>query len=219
MSRAFVCMLLVAALVVSPVAGSQPTALGVVVEASRASLGTSAASPGTSVYDGDRLSTSAEGALRLRVGPALVYLMGESSITLHRAASGAQIVLTGGSVVMSTSQPDAIAILAEGATLRPRAGGLTVAQLQRLGSKELHILAQRGEWELIYDGETQVIPEGASYRVVLDPPENMPVSQRVAVRPRKSGRTRRGLLILLWGGIGGATWWAVHEAFESPDRP
>jgi hypothetical protein len=53
---------------------AKPDVLGIIVGANGARLGAHSASEGTSVYDGDRLSTETGGALRLRSGTSMLYL-------------------------------------------------------------------------------------------------------------------------------------------------
>ena len=109
-------------------------------------------------------------------------------------------------------------ILANDAFIRPAADVPTVAQVTLVGPKELQITARRGALEFSYHSETESIAEGASYRIVLDradPPQRSSQNQ-----PIKDPRgNRKGFWILIIGGIGWATEWAVHEALESPDRP
>jgi hypothetical protein len=109
-------------------------------------------------------------------------------------------------------------ILANDAFIRPAADVPTVAQVTLIGPKELQISARRGALEFSYHSETESIAEGASYRILLDPRETASgPSKNQKVQPL--GRKPKGFWILIIGGIGWATEWAVHEALESPDRP
>ena len=76
-----------------------------VVLSDHAKLGSESAAEGTRVYDGDRLSTEADGSMRIMVGEAIVYLPDQSCVTLHKGASGAakefETDLVSGSVVLS----------------------------------------------------------------------------------------------------------------------
>jgi hypothetical protein len=218
--RVILSVLLVSALVTAPVLEARAAVVGVVVQANRAQLGgAAAASVGTTIFDGDSLSTAADGSLRMRAGAALVYLGSESGVTLKQSAGGAEAVLNRGLIVLSAVKAGTVGILANGASLRPAADVPTIAQVRILGPKELHVVAERGAIQFTYNGESEVIPEGASYRVVLDPPANMPAAQQAPEPTKKSGKYRKGFLFLLFGIAGGATIWAVHEALESPDRP
>ena len=92
-----------------------------------------------------------------------------------------------------------------------------MAQVTIIGPKELQISARRGVLQFAYAGETEKIAEGASYRIVLDPPEAAPpFPQRP---PVKAGRENKKFKIIVIVAVAWATEWALHEVFESPDRP
>src|SRR6266513_1708164 len=57
--------------------------LGVVTQASGAHFRAAKVSAGATIYDGDGLSTEAEGALQFRGSAAMYYLPGSSGVTLH----------------------------------------------------------------------------------------------------------------------------------------
>jgi hypothetical protein len=86
---------------------AKPDALGIIVQADHASLGSQAASEGTTIYDGDRLSTDAAGSMRFMVGEAIVYLPDQSCVTLHKGASGTakefEAELVSGKVALSVA--------------------------------------------------------------------------------------------------------------------
>ncbi len=193
-------------------------ALGVVTQASAAHFNAARVSAGATVYDGDRLSTESEGLLQFRGAGWLLYLSGLSGITLHGLPNGAQAHLRAGGLVFSSARVSAMQILANGAVIRPAANVPTVAQITLVGPKELQISARRGDLEFTYHSETENIAEGASYRILLDPEETAAGHSKNAKIPLP-GRKRKGVWILIIGGIGWATEWAVHEALESPDRP
>ncbi|HEX4545710.1 MAG TPA: hypothetical protein VH110_05075 [Candidatus Acidoferrum sp.] len=192
--------------------------LGVVTQSSGEHFNASKVTPGATVYDGDVLSTEAEGALQLRSGAALLYLPGQSGITVHGIPSGTQAQLRMGTVVFSTAKAGAMEVLADEAFIRPMIDGPTIAQVTVVSPKELQIAARRGALEFSYRGETQKIPEGGSYRIILEPPEPAakPFPQRV---PVKAGRESRAFKITVIVATGWITEWAVHEVLESPDRP
>ena len=191
--------------------------LGVVTQASGAHFKAAKISAGATIYDGDGLSTEAEGTLQFRGSAAVFYLPGSSGVTLHGLPMGTQAQLQTGTVVFSTAKAVAMEVLADGAFIRPLADGPTVAQVTIVGPKELQIRARRGALQFAYAGETEKIAEGGSYRIVLDPPEAAPpFPQRI---PTKAGRESKKYKIIAIVAIGWATEWGLHEVFESPDRP
>jgi len=200
-----------------PAGTSNLLPLGVVTQASGAHFNAAKVSAGATIYEGDRLSTEAEGALQFRGSATQLYLPGSSGVTLHGLPTGAQAQLETGTVVFSTAKAGAMEIVADEAFIRPLANAPTVAQVTIVGPKELQISARRGALQFAYRGETEKIAEGVSYRVVLDPPEaTPPFPQR---GPVKAGRESKKFKIIAIVTIGWATEWGLHEIFESPDRP
>jgi len=228
MNRALVALLLSAVLVGAPVVWAQPAAMGVVILAAGAQLGSGKVSTGATVFDGDQFQTNADGVLRLRIGTAQVHLGGGSVVTLRRAEYGTQAILLGGTMSVSAAPAAAvdrfavthiIDIAVNGAALRTVGDRPTVAQVSILGPKEFYVVVRRGALEFSYNGESEVIPEGSMYRAVLDPPHGLPSADQAPLPARPAGhsRTRYKLYILI--PIAWATEWAVQEVFESPNRP
>jgi hypothetical protein len=200
-----------------------PAALGVVVGADRAHLNSGAVSEGATVYDGDHFSTEAGGMLRVRCDATTLDLAEESDVIVRSRANGAQSMeaeLSRGTLVFRAGQAAALEIAALQALIRSAGDAGTTGQVSIIGPKELRIYARRGSMQFSYQGETQTIAEGESYRVILDPPEDGP-KQKEAVKP---GRKRKAFLLLgISGGAGGAAAMILenqrHKHVESPDRP
>ena len=192
--------------------------LGIVTQASRAHFNAANVSTGATIYDGDGLSTDAEGALQFRGPAAFVYLPGSSGVTLHALPNGTQAQLQTGTLVFSTAKAAGMEIIADKAFIRPVADGPTSAQVTIIGPKELQINARRGALQFSYAGETEKLGEGASYRILLEQPDATPPPQSQR-GPVKAGHENRSFKIIVIVAIGWATEWALHEVFESPDRP
>jgi hypothetical protein len=192
--------------------------LGTVTQASGAHFNSATVSAGATIYDGDGLSTDAEGALQFRGQAAQVYLPGASGVTLHGLPNGMQGQLQTGTLVFSTARAAAMEIIADGALIRPAADGPTVAQVAIIGPKELQISARRGALQFSYAGETEKLAEAASYRILLDQPDTTPLPQSQR-GPVKAGHESKFFKIIVIVAIGWTTEWALHEVFESPDRP
>jgi hypothetical protein len=193
-------------------------ALGVVTQASRAHFSYGAATAGASVYDGDRLSTEQEGALQLRSSTALLYLSSACGVTLHSLSNGTQADLRSGTLVFSAAKVAAVEVLVDDALVRPSADSPTIGQVTVIGPKELFITTRRGALQFTYQGETETIPEGATYHFFLtsaDPTATPAHPQQT----RKAGRERKLFYYVAYGGIAWITEWTVHEVYESPDRP
>jgi len=199
-------------------ASAAPISLGTVTQASFARFNGGSVSAGATIYDGDGLYTEAEGALQFHASSAQLYLPGSSAMTLHALPNGTQANLRMGTVVFSTARAAAMEILADEALIRPLADAPSVAQVTIFGPKELQITARRGALEFSYKGESEKLAEGSSYRILLDQPDFSPPKSPQGP-PVKAGHENRSFKIVVIVVIGWITEWAVHEVFESPDRP
>ena len=201
-------------------------ALGVVVLAERANSGSEAAAEGTTVFDGDRLSTEAGGALRVQVGGDIVSLADQSSVMIHRGGSEAgmefEAELVSGGVTLSIAKGEIAEIVEGGARVRSQAVTRGVVQVRMIGPKELVVFAERGAAEISYHGETETIAEGKSYRVLLRADEDGAPGDPSAKKAGKRGKVLlliavgaaavAGIALMPRGGNGG-------KGVESPDHP
>jgi hypothetical protein len=83
MGRRFLATALACLLAGIPLPG-QTTALGVLLQSTGGHIGTALASAGATIYDGDRLSTEAMGALSLRAGTVQLSLSENANLVMHR---------------------------------------------------------------------------------------------------------------------------------------
>lgn len=197
-------------------------ALGVVVLADRASLDSTAASEGTTVFDGDRLSTSAGGRMQLRIGEALLDLTADSSVVVHhnttRVARDFEAELFLGTVVLSETPGSAAEIVASSAHVRPAAETRGVVEVDLVGPRELIVCARLGPAQISYQGERATIAGGKSYRVLLKSSEDGAAGDASGKEPGKRGKA----LVLIAVGVAAATAiivWRETRGVESPDRP
>jgi len=201
--------------------------LAVVTQSERGHLGTVEASAGATIYDGDKLSTDDGGVLRLRSGTSSLYLPARSGATLHATGSGALAELTFGSILFYSSFASAMEVRVREVRIRPVKDTPTVAQISVMGPKELRVTARRGALVLTYGNDTEPIEEGATYRVLLDPtPADIPYAANgrgpgswPADPPKPGAKIGKLLCLIIIGGPAWVTGWAIHEAWESPDRP
>jgi hypothetical protein len=207
--------------------GATPDAVGIVAQASHASLGSHDAAEGTTLYDGDRLSTDADGALRLLMGQAALHLSEKSSVILHERSRGGakefQAELQSGIAVLSVSAASGWEIVACSARVSPISETRGVVRVQILGARELLVYAQRGPAQVSYRGETETIPEGKAYHVLLNASDdNAAQGGSVAKAPAHPGK-------MLWlvvaagaataAGIALAVTGSGKGGVESPDHP
>ena len=199
--------------------------VGVVVQANHASLDAQEVAQGTTVYDGDRLSTDADGTLRVLVGEAMVDLRQQSSARVRDASRSAgrdfAVELESGVATLSVTAADGGEIVACGAHVRPVAQQRGVVRVQVVGPRELLVYAHHGAAEVAYRSEKETIPEGKTYRVLLNPGDD----ERSGTIARAPGRSKKTLLLVaLSAGAATVAGLALgltekQSAVESPDHP
>jgi hypothetical protein len=222
-TRNFVAVLLSFSLLISPLWAAPTSSLGTVVFADRAHLGAAQASVGATVFSGDRLSTEQSGSVQVRAGAARLLLSSASSATLAQEDASPAATLNSGSATFSTANSKAFVLYAATAVIRPNSDKPTVGKVSVLNPKELVVQCTRGSLSIAVEDDVREIPEGAAYRVVLDPNAANPQGPRGAGTkgyggpPIKAAKSK-----FIWYAIGvtaAITIWAVHEAWESSDKP
>jgi hypothetical protein len=218
---------------------AQAPALGMIVKAVDASIGSAAASDGASIYSGDELSTSDKGSLLLRVGPLSLELEASSGVHIYRAPYGAVVELNHGSVIYTTpGGSQNIVIVASDVRVTP---DVTLPDLGRVSMDnpcEITVHSQRGKADVLVGRESRVVEESKAYRVraenhisyrkYLSPDDSdyhnyhehepcaaLDMAQGHA--PIAAGQSR--FLLVSAALIGAGTGVGVWKAFESPDKP
>jgi hypothetical protein len=192
---AFIALSFTAAANAAPVA----TPLGVVVAANRAQVGQDQALKGSTVFQGDRLATTQNGQLQVRLGGTQARLLPGSSAIVDRKDGAVSASLLSGSVSMASAAGEAFSLTANQAVIRPVASQAVVAQVTRVSPSELLLASSKGALEVTFDGEVTTIPAGSSYRMLLDGPE---AQGSGATSP---GHVSRRRLIFVLLGVGAAT--------------
>lgn len=206
-------------------ASGKPGALGVIVQAELANLGSAGVSNGTSIYDGDHLSTAAGGSLRVVAGEAMLYLTEQSSVIVREAAEGAgkefDVELVSGGVEFSMAAGTPAAIMACSARILPLGEKRGVVQVRRVGPNELIVFARLGPARISYHGESETIAEGKSYRVLLNPSEDGAAVGGSAgdENNKNAGGHGKGFVLVAVGAAVITSIVLGREALESPDRP
>jgi hypothetical protein len=224
--RAVVAVLVSYSLFLMSVNGSTATPMGTITAASSAHVGATAASTGSTVFGGDHLSTEKLGSLQIRAGAARFLLSSASSAALSEKDGVPAATLLSGTAVFSTANAKAFLLRASTAEVRPKSDEPTVAQVTYVNDKEFRVRATRGALAITVEDETQIVPEGTAYRVILDPdsyyasespqgPAGAGAKDRKG--PRKAGRSRFLLIAIIVTGV--ATGVALYEALQSPDKP
>jgi len=223
--REAIAALLSLSLIVSPLWAAPSSSLGTIVYADRAHMGAGAASVGSTVFGGDRLTTEQSGSVQVRAGAARLLLSGASSATFAQEETAPAATLTLGSAIFSTANSKAFTLHVASAAIRPNTDEPTIGQVTVLSPKELVVRSTRGSLTIAVGDDVRVIPEGSAYRIVLDSPDAASPAQG----PRGAGSKGYGSPPIkaakskfIWYAIGitaVVTFLAVQEALESPDRP
>jgi hypothetical protein len=172
------------------------------------------------------LRTEPAGSLQIRVGAARLLLSSSSSATLTQEDDRLVAILTTGSAIFSTANSKAFAFHVSAAEIRPSTDLPTIGQLSFLNPREFLVKSIRASLRLVVEDDAREIPEGAAYRIVLDPApaEPRPQGPRGAGAKDYSSAPHSPIKKskFIWIPISFAlvvTVWAAHEALESPDRP
>ena len=222
--QAFLAILLSLALLTPPLWADPSAALGTVVFANRARVGNAGTSVGATVFSGDRLSTDNAGTVQVRVNAARLLLSSSSIATLAQEETGNSATLTAGTATFSTANSRAFALHVATAVLRPNTDQPTIGRVTVLGPKELIVKSVRGSLQIAVEEDVREIPEGAAYRVVLDPnppppqePQSTEKKRRGGGAPIKGARSN-----FIWFAIaitGGVAAYVASEIWESPEKP
>lgn len=217
--RSFIVVLIAISLTVYAVLpgyGAHPP-LGILTEANHAHLDDADAFPGLSVFEGEHLSTEAEGRLALRAGHSTLALSGSTEVTLHPISGGLHVDLSGGSLYFSSAANEAVEVHAEGAMLRPESNQPTQAVVTILAPKVLQISARRGGLNFSYRDEFRNLPEGETYRIYLDAPGER--RNTAAVVAGNTGGSSKVTYFIVGAGVGSLTAWGIEAASSSGNNP
>jgi hypothetical protein len=227
--RAICAAALVLTLLHAPVRAATPNVapLGTVITADHAYVGHANADVGTTVYGGDRISTDTQGNLQLRAGAARLLLLSSSAAIVNDSDGAPSAKLLSGTATFSTGNAHAFTLFVSKAAVRAQSDAPTVGQVTYFSDKELLVTSRRGPLTVTVEDETQVVAEGASYRVLLDPsPEAQEPAGagstggkhgRSSGGPLKAGRSR--FLIVATGLAAAVTIFSLSESLESASRP
>ena len=204
--------LITAPLVAAP-AAPVISPIGIILQAENAQVGNGGATAGASIFNGDRLSTSTLGSLRASLGASQALLSAQSSADFHQSIHGFNADLNAGTIVLSAMTGETFLLHANGAVIRPATTQMTIAQVTRVSANELLLTSRKGGLEVSAEDEVKSIPEGSSYRMIIQPED--PASQQVP----HGGRNRNKIIwiIVVAAGVGAGI--AIWRATISPDKP
>jgi hypothetical protein len=149
-------------------ASAKPDApLGVVMLGNRANVGRAAASSGTSVYDGDTLSTDETGSLRVRFGGAQIILGESTAVDLHQQDGMVDLILRHGVVRFAGVPGSPIELHVLQAMVRTKSDAAT-GQITLLSSREFQVGSEKGDLDVNINGEDQVVSAPHAYDMTIN---------------------------------------------------
>jgi hypothetical protein len=169
---------LIGGLICLPAMGAASRAVGMVVVADHAHLGTAGAATGADVFPGDYLDTESGGTLRMKVGAGQMYLLSSSAAVLVQEDEKVIAHLQHGTLGFSTPAPASLAVqtplgLVHGVDGEPRVFG----QVTLLTLGKMQISAYQGTLILDgNDGHKRTIAAGESYEALSGSGGGTPVS-------------------------------------------
>jgi hypothetical protein len=196
-------------------AGGKP--LGILTSAYGAHLNASDAFAGLSVFDGERVSTDANGKIGMRIGASVITLAEQSGATLQRTGEGAHVDLDSGSVYLWSAESNPLEVHVEGALLRSHGTHNTQARILMFAPKILEITTRRGSLEFSYHAEFRILPEGQTYRIYLESEDDPRGTSEPGTEPQKPGMSS-GLKVayfIVAGAGAGLAAWGIHDLIES----
>jgi len=167
-ARSGLVAFLIGGLVCLPAMGAAARAVGMVVTADHAHLGSAGAASGADVFPGDYLDTESGGTMRLKVGAGQMYLLASSAAVLVQEDDRVIAHLQHGTLGFSTPAPVSLAVqtplgLVHGVEGQPRVFG----QVTLLSLGKMEISAYEGT--LILEGNNgrkTTIAAGETYEAL-----------------------------------------------------
>jgi hypothetical protein len=160
-------MLVVFALAVSALSRAQEVPLGVVQQASHASLKQRPVSDGATVFSGEELSTDVGGVLAVSVGGTGVRLLESSRAFIYRGASGPIAELIQGTLVFrKEASGQSLTVVASDVRIVSRGDGPVTAQVLLVSPCEIRVSTVAGQLDVTSGKETKTIVEKETYSVV-----------------------------------------------------
>lgn len=201
----------------APAATSPRSApIGAILQATRDKGAVDTASEGTTIYDGDSLTTEGTNTLLVRLGGPQMFLTPNSGVIVHGIANGFSANLTSGTVAASAARGQTFQLLADGLTVQPLDAVPTVARMTLLNATQVELTSQKGVLKVSMGDETDTVEEGKSYRFEIEP-EPAPSSAQGSsgAIPTARNRFKRVAIIVL----AGVTAIVVWRALVSPSAP
>ena len=192
--------------------------LGAIVQAVRGNGSVDTAGTGSTIYAGDRLNAEGDEKVWARLGKLLLCIEPGTVVDLGGVPDDPSANLVNGAVDISARENQTFQLLADGITIRPLGAGGSVARVTLVNAHELEVTSERGGIQLSIGEKIQTIPQGETYRVVIEPENPEP---RAPAAPGKGALPagKNDFMKYLIGGGAIATGIGIWRAFVSPCTP
>ena len=200
----------------APATGARSAPIGSIVQATRDKGAVDTSSEGTTIYDGDSLTTGGTNTLMARLGGPRILLNSNSGVVVHGIANGFAATLTSGTIAASAGSGQTFQVTADGLTIQPFGAEPAVAQMTLLNATQIEVTSAKGVLKVSMGGQTDTIEEGKSYRLEVEP-DTLTDAGPQGGPPTAAGRShfKKVVIIILVG----ATAIVVWRALMSPSKP
>jgi len=155
-------------LLAAPAFAKPDAPLGVVMLGNRANVGLAAAASGTSVYNGDTLTTDASGTLRVRFGGAQIMLGPSTTVDLHEQDGMVDVILRQGNVRFAGMPGSPIEVHVLQALVRTNPNAAATGQVAVVNSREFQVASEKGDFDCNVNGEDHVISAPHAYDLKIN---------------------------------------------------
>jgi hypothetical protein len=199
--------------------------VGHVVQATAATVDQTALVVGTTLYNGDTVTTNVDGSMRASIRSSQVSMPAVSSATLEECTDELHVLVNAGTVSFTAESADRMELIIAQGIVRPADGQSASGQISIVGPREAVVSALRGSLTLDDDGTRHTIPEGKAYRITMggDPRDYAPASGCEAAEQNNSKMVHprsRNLVfdLIVVGGAAGAGYALWQANTVSPSK-
>lgn len=214
LKQLFAIVVFAGVLVVTPLQARPSSApLGIVTGAQRANVGQTAALDGTSLYDGDILTTDSVGVMRVRFGGSQMALGTNTIVRINKTEAGVSATVLSGMVRFACVPGSNLEIhTLKVVEVRAKGDKPATGQLSVVASNAFQVGSTKGDLAVSVNGNERDVAESTAYRVTVEDPD--PASPQITQAAGKS----TGLWIAI-GAVAAGTAIALALAFMSPSKP
>jgi hypothetical protein len=212
-------LFVVAGLAALPALAGPSAPVGIVTAAQHAVIGQVTAVDGTSIYDGDTLTTDATGALRLRFGASQMILGGNSEVILHKTDAGVSATLVRGDIRFASMPGSPLEVRTlKSVIVRAKGDKPATGQLNLIGPNTFQVGSTKGDFDVSVNGVDHEVNESNAYRVNVDD-AGAPTGGSGNNNNSTPGAGTSGGVWIAIAIIAGGTATAIILAFLSPSKP